>query len=63
MLILDDAKHWRARAAEARAIAKLLDALAARRAMLEIAERYREIAEHAEERSKAQCEAAKQPAR
>jgi len=51
MSILDNAEHWRARAAEARALANLLDAPVAKRNMFDVAESYEEIAKHAEERA------------
>ena len=51
MSILDNAEHWRARAAEARALANLLDAPVAKRNMFAVAESYEEIAKHAEERA------------
>jgi hypothetical protein len=47
----DNAEHWRARAAEARATADQLDDAVARRTMLRIAASYDKLAQKAEERT------------
>jgi hypothetical protein len=51
--LIDNAKHWRERAAEARAIADQMDDPVAARMMREIAESYDRLAEHADARSAA----------
>jgi hypothetical protein len=52
MSLLDDPTHWRARAAEARAIAAEMKDPEAQRTMLEIAMHYDALAERAARRSK-----------
>jgi hypothetical protein len=47
---LNDPAHWRQRAQEMRSIADLLEDPAAKAAMLDIAQRYEQIAAIAEER-------------
>ena len=49
--LIDDAKHWRQRADEARAQAKEMQVDAMREAMLRIAEGYERLARIAEERT------------
>jgi hypothetical protein len=49
--IRHDARHWRERAAEARANAANLDDLDARRLMLEVATTYERLAKDAEARA------------
>jgi hypothetical protein len=51
MTIIDNAQHWRDRAAEARAMAAQIDDLVAKQAMLTIAESYDRIAERAAARA------------
>jgi hypothetical protein len=51
--IRDDARHWRERAAEARANAANLTDLDARRLMLEVATTYERLAKDAEARAAA----------
>jgi hypothetical protein len=46
---MNDPQHWQARAAEARALAGLLQDPEARRAMMEIARSYEQIAKRAEQ--------------
>jgi len=48
-----DAKHWRARAEEARVHAEQMDDLVARGTMLKIAEEYEKLAQRAEARESA----------
>ena len=48
--LADDAQHWRARAAEARAMAEQLTDEKAKKAMLNIAKSYERIAKRAEQR-------------
>jgi len=48
---LNDPVHWRRRAAEARSMADQLDDPAAKKAMLEIAEQYEQIAAMAQQRA------------
>jgi hypothetical protein len=47
-----DPQHWRLRAEEARVTSELISDTAAKRAMLEIADRYELIANRAEQRMK-----------
>jgi hypothetical protein len=47
MTIINDAQHWRDRAADARALAAQIDDLVAKQAMLTIAESYERIADRA----------------
>ena len=49
-MIYNDAKHWRERSAEARAVADQLSDIVARSEMLQIAEKYDGLAKRAEER-------------
>jgi hypothetical protein len=49
-----DAKHWRARAEEARAHAEQLSDPVARQTMLKIAEEYEKLAQQAEARARGQ---------
>jgi hypothetical protein len=49
--ILNDAKHWRERAREARAIADETDNPMVRRSMFRIAEEYERVAEKAAQRA------------
>ena len=51
MSLLDDPKHWRSRAAEARTIAAEMKDPIARRTMLDIAVDYDLLAERAERRN------------
>ena len=48
--LLNDPAHWRARAAEARSVASKVDDPEGKRAMLEIARNYENLAERAERR-------------
>jgi hypothetical protein len=50
--LLNDARYWRDRAGEARAIAATMYFDSTRQQMLEIAEGYERLAEQAEERTK-----------
>ena len=50
--LLNDSKHWRDRAQEARAIADETDTELIRRSMLRIAEEYERVAEKADGRAK-----------
>jgi hypothetical protein len=50
MTIIDSAQHWRDRAAEARAMGAQIEDLAAKQAMLTIAENYEKIASRAKTR-------------
>jgi hypothetical protein len=50
--ILDDPKHWQARAEEVRAIAEQMSNMQSRHMLLAIAEDYERLAEHAERRAK-----------
>jgi hypothetical protein len=51
-LIYNDPEHWRQRAAEARKLANDMTDAVAKRAMLEVAEKYDRVAERALERLK-----------
>jgi hypothetical protein len=55
----DDPQHWRLRAEEARVCAELISDPESKRAMLEIADQYEQIAHRAEERIR---EVGKRPA-
>jgi hypothetical protein len=54
--LVDNAKHWRERAEEARALARLLHDPAAKRTMEGVAESYERVAQRAEERAKRAAE-------
>jgi hypothetical protein len=54
--ILDNAAHWRARAEESRRLAEQLYDTTSRRMMLQVAESYERLAEHAEKRLTAKSE-------
>jgi len=54
--LADDAQHWRARAAEARAMAEQLTDEKAKKAMLNIAKSYERIAKRAEQRRNTKIE-------
>jgi len=58
--IIDDAKHWRERAEEVRAVAEALTDTEAQRKMLGIAEGYDRLAQRAQER--AEAKASREPA-
>ena len=49
--VLDNPKHWRERAEEARSIAEQLSDPDAKRMMLRIADDYERLAQHAERRA------------
>jgi hypothetical protein len=49
--ILDDPEHWRSRAEEARTVAEQLTDPIAKAMMLQIAEDYDRIADHAQQRA------------
>jgi hypothetical protein len=49
--LLQDPKHWRARAAEARAVAELMDDPIAKSTMMNIAEEYEDLARRSEIRA------------
>jgi hypothetical protein len=49
---VDDPNHWRARAEEARTLADEMSDETSRHVMLQIADGYERLAEHAEERAK-----------
>jgi hypothetical protein len=59
--LLNDAKHWRERAEEARAVAESLKDPHARRMMLGIAQAYQKLAHRAEERVSNEAHAAIAP--
>jgi hypothetical protein len=50
--LIDNAKHWRERATEARAVADQMKDPVAARMLREIAESYDRLAQHAEARSR-----------